>query len=288
MLGNLAGVLFDGIAYGSLLFIISIGLSVTMGLMNFVNLAHGAFAMVGGYACVLLMTRAGVPFLLTLPVAFVVAAAAGIVLERTLYQRLYKAAHLDQVMFSIGLVFMAVAATTWLFGPSQQPVRLPEYLRGQVRVLGLDVGAYRLFLIGVVAALTVALQLLLVRTRFGAQVRASVDNAIAAAGLGINVNRVFGVTFAVGSGLAGLGGALGVDVLGLDPTFPLKYMVYFLLVVAIGGAGTIKGGLVAAMVLGICDVAGKYYVPQVGGFIIYFLMVALMIAFPAGLYGRRA
>ena len=150
MIGNLAGVLFDGIAYGSLLFIISIGLSVTMGLMNFVNLAHGAFAMVGGYACVLLMTRAGVPFLATLPVAFVVAAVAGIVLERTLYQRLYKATHLDQVMFSIGLVFMSVAATTYFFGPSQQPVRLPDFLRGQVRVLGLDVGAYRLFLIGMV------------------------------------------------------------------------------------------------------------------------------------------
>jgi len=288
MLGNLAGVLFDGIAYGSLLFIISIGLSVTMGLMNFVNLAHGAFAMVGGYACVLLMSRAGVPFLATLPVAFVVAAAAGIVLERTLYQRLYKATHLDQVMFSIGLVFMAVAATTYFFGPSQQPVRLPDFLRGQVRVLGLDVGAYRLFLIGVVIVATIVLHLLLVRTRFGAQVRASVDNAVASAGLGINVNRVFGVTFALGSGLAGLGGGLGIDVLGLDPTFPLKYMVYFLLVVAIGGAGTIKGGLVAALILGICDVAGKYYVPQVGSFIIYFLMVALMMLFPAGLYGRRA
>jgi len=287
MLGNLAGVLFDGVAYGSLLFIISIGLSVTMGLMNFVNLAHGAFAMVGGYACVLLMSRAGVPFLATLPVAFIVAAAAGIVLERTLYQRLYKATHLDQVMFSIGLVFMAVAATTFFFGPSQQPVRLPDFLRGQVRVLGLDVGAYRLFLIGTVIVATIALHLMLVRTRFGAQVRASVDNAVASAGLGINVNRVFGVTFALGSGLAGLGGGLGIDVLGLDPTFPLKYMVYFLLVVAIGGAGTIKGGLVAAMILGICDVAGKYYVPQIGSFIIYFLMVALMIAFPAGIYGRR-
>jgi branched-chain amino acid transport system permease protein len=287
LIGNLAGVLFDGVAYGSLLFIISIGLSVTMGLMNFVNLAHGAFAMVGGYACVLLMTRAGLPFLATLPVAFLVAAAAGIVLERTLYQRLYKATHLDQVMFSIGLVFMSVAAATWFFGPSQQPVRLPDFLRGQVRVLGLDVGTYRLFLIGMVAVVTIALHFMLVRTRFGAQVRASVDNAVAAAGLGINVNRVFGVTFALGSGLAGLGGGLGIDVLGLDPTFPLKYMVYFLLVVAIGGAGTIKGGLVAAMILGVCDVAGKYYVPQIGSFIIYFLMVALMIAFPAGLYGRR-
>ncbi|HEX4882648.1 MAG TPA: branched-chain amino acid ABC transporter permease [Casimicrobiaceae bacterium] len=288
MLGNLAGVLFDGIAYGSLLFVISIGLSVTMGLMNFVNLAHGAFAMVGGYACVVLMSRAGVPFLATLPVAFVVAAVAGVVLERTLYQRLYAAPHLDQVMFSIGLVFMAVAATTFFFGPSQQPVRLPDVLRGQVQVAGLGLGAYRLFLIGVVAVITLALHLLMTRTRFGAQVRASVNNAVAAAGLGINVNRVFGVTFALGSGLAGLGGGLGIDVLGLDPTFPLKYMVYFLLVVAIGGAGTIKGGLVAALILGICDVAGKYYVPQIGSFIIYFLMVVLMIAFPAGLYGRRA
>jgi len=135
-MSNLAGVLFDGVAYGSLLFIISIGLSVTMGLMNFVNLAHGTFAMVGGYVCVLLMTRAGVPFLATLPAAFIVAAAAGIVLERTLYQRLYKATHLDQVMFSIGIVFMSVAATTYFFGPSQQPVRLPGFLRGQVGVLG--------------------------------------------------------------------------------------------------------------------------------------------------------
>jgi len=288
MFGNLAGVLFDGIAYGSLLFIISIGLSVTMGLMNFINLAHGAFAMLGGYACVLLMSRAGVPFLAALPVAFVVSAAAGILLERTLYRRLYDAPHLEQVMFSIGIVFMAVAAATWLFGPSQQPVRLPDFLRGQVHVLGLDLGAYRVFLIAAVVVATLALHLLLVRTRFGAQVRASVDNAVASAGLGIDVDRVFGVTFALGSGLAGLGGGLGIDVLGLDPTFPLKYMVYFLLVVAIGGAGTIKGGLVAAMILGICDVAGKYYVPQVGSFIIYFLMVALMMLFPAGLYGRRA
>jgi len=261
---------------------------VTMGMMNFVNLEHGAFAMLGGYACVMLMTRAGVPFLATLPVAFLVPAIAGIVLERSLYQRLYKASHLDQVMFSIGLVFMSVAVATYFFGPSQQPVRLPDWLRGQVHLLGLDLGAYRLFLIGVVIAITIVLTLLLVKTRFGALVRASVDNAVAAAGLGIDVNRVFGVTFALGSGLAGLGGGLGIDVLGLDPTFPLKYMVYFLLVVAIGGAGTIKGGLVAAMILGVCDVAGKYYVPQIGSFIIYFLMVALMILFPAGLYGRRA
>jgi branched-chain amino acid transport system permease protein len=287
VIGNIIGVLFDGIAYGSLLFIIAVGLSVTLGLMNFVNLAHGAFAMLGGYVCVLLMTRAGVPFLASLPVAFVVSAVVGIVLERTLYQRLYRASHLDQVLFSIGLVFMSIAVTTYFFGASQQPVTLPSYLRGQVHFLGLDFGVYRVFLIVVVAALTILLQYIIERTRFGSQVRASVDNATAAAGLGINVNRVFALTFALGSGLAGLGGGLGIDVLGLDPTFPLKYMVYFLLVVSVGGTGTIKGPLIAALILGVFDVAGKYYLPQVGGFVIYALMVVLLILFPAGLYGRR-
>ena len=287
MIGNIVGVVFDGLAYGSLLFIIAVGLSVTLGLMNFINLAHGAFAMVGGYVCVLMMTRLGAPFLLTLPVAFIVAALVGVVLERTLYQRLYRSSHLDQVLFSIGLVFMSIAIATYFFGASQQPVSLPSYLRGQVRFLGIDFGVYRIFLIVVVAALTVALQYVIERTRFGSQVRASVDNATAAAGLGINVNRVFALTFALGSGLAGLGGGLGIDVLGLDPTFPLKYMVYFLLVVSVGGTGTIKGPLIAALILGVFDVAGKYFLPEIGGFVIYALMVVLLILFPAGLYGRR-
>src|SRR5207248_3176202 len=167
VLGNLVGVLFDGIAYGSLLFIISIGLSVTMGLMNFVNLAHGAFAMLGGYASVMVMSRLGVPFLLSLPIAFVVSALAGMVLERTLYRRLYRATHLDQVLFSIGLVFMCIAAATFFFGPQQQPVQLPQMLRGQVHILGLDLGAYRLFLILVVVIITGALTWLIERTRFG-------------------------------------------------------------------------------------------------------------------------
>lgn len=288
MIASFLGVLFDGLAYGCLLFLISVGLSVTMGLMNFVNLAHGAFAMFGGYVAVVLMTRAGVPFLATLPLAFVGAAAVGWVLERTLYRRLYRASHLDQVLFSIGLTFMAIAGATYVFGPGQQPVELPAFLLGQVRVAGLDLGAYRLFLIGVVVVITAALGWLVARTRFGAQVRAAVDNQQAARGLGINVERVFSLTFALGSGLAGLGGGLGIDVLGLDPSFPLKYMVYFLLVVAVGGAGTIRGPLVAALLLGVADVAGKYYVPAVGAFVIYALMVLLLVLFPAGLYGRRA
>jgi branched-chain amino acid transport system permease protein len=288
MLGNFAGVLFDGIAYGSLLFLISVGLSVTMGMMNFINLAHGAFAMLGGYVSVTVLSRFGVPFLASLPLAFIASALVGLVLERLLYRRLYKASHLDQVLFSIGLTFMAVAGATYIYGPTQQPVLLPDWLRGQVSLLGLDVGAYRLFLIGVVVVVTIALGLLIERTRFGAQIRASVDNQTASAGLGINVSLVFSLTFALGSGLAGLGGGLGIDVLGLDPTFPVKYMVYFLLVVAVGGAGTIKGPLLAAVILGVFDVAGKYYVPEVGAFVIYALMVVLLILFPAGLMRRKA
>ncbi|MGZ6142098.1 MAG: branched-chain amino acid ABC transporter permease [Myxococcales bacterium] len=287
MVKSLIGILFDGLAYGSLLFLISNGLSVTMGLMNFVNLAHGAFAMLGGYACVALM-RQGMPFLLALPAAFVTTALAGAILERTLYRRLYRAPHLDQVLFSIGLTFMAVAAATWGFGPGQQPVALPRGLLGQVRLLGVDFGRYRLFLVALVVVITATLELLIERTRFGSQVRASVDNQAAAAGLGIDVGRVFSVTFALGTGLAGLGGALGIDLLGLDPTFALKYLVYFLLAVVVGGAGSIKGTAVAALMLGVADVAGKYYVPQAGAFIIYALMVVLLILFPRGLYGRRA
>lgn len=287
MIVNFIGVMFDGIAYGALLFLISVGLSVTMGMMNFINLAHGAFAMLGGYVCVTILNQLGLPFLASLPVAFLASALVGLVLERSLYRRLYKASHLDQVLFSIGLTFMAVAGATYVWGPTQQPVHLPDWLRGQISLLGLDVGAYRVFLIGVVVLVTAALGLLIERTRFGAQIRASVDNQVAAAGLGINVSRVFSLTFALGSGLAGLGGGLGIDVLGLDPTFPIKYMVYFLLVVAVGGAGTIKGPLLAAVILGIFDVAGKYYVPEIGAFVIYGLMVLLLILFPAGLMRRR-
>jgi len=282
------GVLFDGIAYGSLLFLVSVGLSVTMGLMNFVNLAHGAFAMAGGFACVVAMNRYGVPFLATLPIAFAGGALAGAILERVLYRRLYRASSLDQVLFSIGLTFMAVAAATWAFGSSQQLVRIPEFLRGQVRFAGVDFGVYRLFLVAMVAAITAVLGLLVARTRFGAQVRAAVDDVQAARGLGIDVDRIFAVTFALGSGLAALGGALGIEVLGLDASFAFKFLVYFLIVVVVGGAGTVRGPLVAALLLGVIDVAGKYYVPQVGAFAIYAAMIVLLLFFPAGLYGRRA
>jgi branched-chain amino acid transport system permease protein len=288
MMASLFGIVFDGLAYGSLLFLISVGLSVTLGLMNVVNLAHGAFAMFGGYTSVWLMTRWEVPFLWTLPLCFIALASVGALAERLLYRRLYGRSHLDQVLLTIGLSFMSVAAATYYWGPSQQAVVLPELLRGQVSLFGVALGAYRLFLVALVVLLTLCLGYLVERTRFGAQLRASVDNQRVSAGLGIPVDRIFCVTFALGSGLSGLGGALGIDVLGLEPTFALQYLVYFLLVVTVAGAGSLRGTALASLLLGVCDVAGKYYLPQFGAFIIYALMIVLLIVFPAGLYGRRA
>jgi branched-chain amino acid transport system permease protein len=278
--------LFDGIAYGMLLFVLAVGLAVTLGLMNFVNLAHGAFAMAGGYITVLLMNRLGVPFLACLPLAFAGSALLGAVLEPLLYRRMYAKPHLDQVLFSIGLVFIAVTAVDYALGSMQQNIRLPAWLQGRFDIDWVGIGKYRLFIIVVCAVLTLALQWVLARTRFGSQLRAAVDDRRVAGGLGLNVDRIFLLTFAVGSGLAGLGGALGAEVLGLDPSFPLKFMIYFLIVCAVGGTTTITGPLVAALLLGIADVAGKYYLPKLGAFIVYTLMIVILMLRPQGLFAR--
>jgi branched-chain amino acid transport system permease protein len=279
-------ILFDGIAYGMLLFLLASGLAVTLGLMNFVNLAHGAFAMAGGYVCAVLVNRLGVPFFAGLPLAFLVSAAIGFVLERLLYRHLYNRPHLDQVLFTVGLVFMSIAAADYVMGSSQMFINLPAALQGQIDVFGVGVGRYRLMIIDICGLLTIGLQLTLSRTRFGSRLRAAVDDPRAAVGLGINVPWVFALTFAFGSGLAGLGGALGAEILGLDPHFPLKFALYFLIVVAVGGASSITGPFLASLLLGIGDVAGKYYVPKLGAFVIYTIMIVLLILRPNGLFGR--
>jgi len=278
-------ILFDGIAYGMLLFVLAAGLSITLGLMNFINLAHGAFAMAGGYCTVILVNRLGVPFALGLPLAFVVTAAIGAVFERALYVHVYARSHLDQVLFTIGLVFMSVAAVDYVMGSSQQFVTIPQALQGQFNVFGIGMSKYRLLICGL---LTVGLQLAISKTRFGSRLRAAVDDRRVARGLGINVGAVFAMTFAFGSGLAGLGGALGAEILGLDPTFPLKYMIYFLIVVAVGGTSSIIGPFLASILLGIADVAGKYYAPKLGAFVIYTIMIVVLIWRPQGLFARSA
>jgi branched-chain amino acid transport system permease protein len=287
MLSSAAGVLFDGFAYGMLLFLLSVGLSVTLGMMNFVNLAHCSFAMVGGYVTVSLAGKFGWPFLATLPVAFIAAAVASMVLERTLYRRLYRASDLDQCLFTIGIVFISVAAYAWFYTTEQQSVQVPDWLQGAQHVGGMTFAKYRVFLIVVGLLVTGLLVFFLEKTRFGAQVRAAVDNQRMARGLGIDVDRAFMFTFALGGGLAGLGGALSIQVVGIDPTFALAFLVYVLIVVAVGGLGSIGGSFAAAIVLGISDMAGKYYFPWLGAFLIYLVMVALLMWRPAGLFGKR-
>ncbi len=281
-------ILFDGVAYGMLLFVLAIGLCVTLGLMNFINLAHGAFAMAGGYLTIVMMNRYGVSFYWGLPAAFVFSAILGAVLERTLYVHLYTKSHLDQVLFSIGLVFMATAVVDYFMGANQQTINLPPSLEGRVNFLGASIGVYRIFTIVLCGLLTIGLQFVLAKTRFGSRLRAAVDDGRVARGMGIDVTRIFALTFAVGSGLAGLGGALSTGIISMDPTFPLKYMIYFLIVISVGGTTTITGPFFASLLLGVADVAGKYYVPAVGGFIIYTIMVAVLILRPQGLFTKAS
>jgi branched-chain amino acid transport system permease protein len=287
MFGPIIGILYDGFAYGMLLFLLSVGLSVTLGMMNFVNLAHGAFAMLGGFVTVSLVNKLGWPFLLTLPASFLAAAIVSVVLERTLYRRLYGKSDLDQCLLTIGIVFVFIASAAYLFGTVQQPLRLPDWLRGSFNIGQQSFGIYRLFLIVVALALTGLLVATLEFTRFGAQVRAAVDNQRMARGLGIDVDRVFALTFALGCGLAGLGGSLAIEIVGLDHAFALNYLIYVLIVVAVGGLGSIGGSFAAATLLGISDMAGKYYFPQLGAFLIYLIMVGLLMWRPTGLFGKR-
>jgi branched-chain amino acid transport system permease protein len=287
VISQLAIVLFDGFAFGMLLFVLSVGLSVTLGLMNFINLAHGAFGMLGGYVAVMAMRGLGLPFLAALPAAFLAAAAISVLLERTLFRRLYRAGELNQVLFTIGVVFVATATATYAFGTVQQVIQLPGWLRGSIEVAGLRLGAYRIFIIAVALAVTALLVFGLERTRLGARIRAAVDNQRVAQGLGLDVEKIFAVTFALGSGLAGLGGALAIEIVGLDPSFGFHYLVYVLIVVSVGGLGSVAGSFFGAALLGICDVAGKYFVPEIGSFLIYLLLVAILFVRPLGLFGRR-
>jgi branched-chain amino acid transport system permease protein len=285
---DLASILLGGLASGMVLFVVSVGLSVTLGLMGFVNLAHGGFAMLGGYALVLAMRHWGLPFLAALALAFAAVAALAVLLERTLYARLYRASELDQVLFTIGLVFVMIAAVTLAIGPESQAVVLPEWLRGQTDLGFLSYRSYSLALIAFGTALVLALWLGFERTRIGAQIRAAVDNRRMAESLGVDVGRLFTLAFALGSGLAAVGGALGAEILGLDPQYPLRYLAYFLIVVALGGLGRVSGVFFASLGVGVLDFVLKFSFPQGGTMFIYALTLAFLLVRPQGLFGKRA
>jgi len=284
---DLISILLGGLTSGMVLFIVSVGLSVTMGLMGFVNLAHGGFAMLGGYVIVLSMDKWGVPFLPAIAIGFAAVAAMSILLERLFYARLYRATELDQVLFTIGLVFVMISSVTLVVGPETQTLRLPDWLRGQTDLGFIKYRSYSLAIIAAGTALVLALWLGFERTRFGAKIRAAVDNRRMAESVGVDVGRLFTVTFAVGSGLAAIGGGLGAEILGLDPQYPLRYLVYFLIVVAVGGLGRVTGVFFAALLIGLLDFVLKIEFPKGGALFIYALTLGLLLWRPQGLFGRR-
>lgn len=279
----LVSLAFYGTAYGMILYLLAVGLSVTLGLMRFVNLAHGVFAMTGGYLTVTGMSRLGFSFVPGMIVAVAVVAAFGIVLERALCRRLYSAPILEQVLFSIGLIFISIAIARYFFGPLAQPIELPAWLSGRVDI-GIGVfPAYRVFLIGVGTTLALAIWGGLERSRLGASVRAAVDNRRMAESVGINVNRVFTICFGLGSGLAALGGSLGADLLPIYPGYPNDYLVYFLIVVAVAGLGNIRGAFFVALAFGVVDTLIRYFLPDLGRILIFLLVMAVLYCKPHGL-----
>ncbi len=286
LLSALVSILYHGVAYAMILYVVSVGLSVTMGLMGFANLAHGVFAMMGGYLTVTAMTQLGLPFGAALLLAIVAVSILGVVLERTLYAKLYTAGEIEQVLFTIGLIFMAIAAAKFFWGPLPQHIALPGFLYGEVELMGRSFPNYRTFVIVVGCAIFGGLWYLIDRTNFGAQIRASVDNRRMAKSVGINTDRLFSLAFALGSGLAALGGGLGAELLAIHPAYAIEHLVYFLIVVSVGGLGSVRGPFMAALLLGVSDTACKYLVPELGAVFIYLALFIILLWRPSGLFGR--
>ncbi|MBL0420041.1 branched-chain amino acid ABC transporter permease [Ramlibacter sp. AW1] len=287
-LSTLIALGINGLVYGAILFLLSVGLTVTLGLMRMLNLAHCAFAMVGGYFAWALSARGGLSFYAAVPLAVLGTVALGYVLERTVYQWVYRATELGQVLITIGLTFVAIALINLAFGGLMQQVAVPPALSGQMQVGPATVPVYRIFLLGVSGLVALALWLGLERTGFGARLRATVDNKRMASCVGIHVERLLSITFALGCGLAALGGALGSQILPLEPFYGLKHLILVLIVVAVGGLGSLQGSAIAAVGLGIIDTLGRYYLPEIGGFLLYGLVLVLLLIRPQGLMGRAA
>jgi branched-chain amino acid transport system permease protein len=282
----LLSILLTGTAYAMVLYIISVGLSITMGLLGIANLAHGAFAMAGGYLLITLLNRFSVPFGLALVLAAAIVAAGSVVLERVLYARVYKAGEFDQVLLSMGLIFVASAVAQYLYGPIPQTVAVPAALTGKIDLGLRTFPLYRIFLIATGIAIFVTLLLVIERTNIGMRIRATVDNRAMAEAVGIDTRTLFSVVFAAGSALAAIGGSLGGDMIAITPGYPLENLAYFLIVVSIGGLGTVSGPFVAALLLGIGDSACKIVAPQFGAFFIYLSLFGFLLLRPGGLLNR--
>ena len=278
-----ASILFDGFAYGMLLFTITVGLSITMGVLQFTNLAHGAFAMFGGYLAVVLVNSLSLNFILAILVVFLLIGLLGFIAERLIFRHFYTATPLRQVLLTIGIVFMSVAVMRYVFGPLSVGVAIPAALETTHQIGGVSIPAYRMMLLAFGLTLGIVLWVFIDRTLIGAKLRAAVSNRNMAEAVGIDVPFLFAVVFSIGAGLAGVGGALSVEVLGLTPTYAFDYLSLVLLVVIVGGLGSIRGAFVGSLFIGVIDNAGKFLFPEVGAFLLYLITFAILLWRPQGL-----
>ena len=283
---TLASIAIDAFAYGTILFIISIGLSVTLGLMRVVNLAHGAFAMIGGYLASYGVTELRLHYFVAMILAIVLTILIAIPAERFLYRKIYGAPELTQVLMTIGITFLVIGVTNYVAGPTLKTIPLPDFLTGSVDIGFRALPKQRLFLIVIGMVVASGLWFLIEKTNFGIKLRAAVDNANMAQALGIRTQIIYAVSFAIAIGLAAMGGIIGSELLPLDPYYALRYMVVFLVVVSIGGAGSIPGALFSSLLLGVIDTTGRYIAPEFGEFFFYFAVIFIVTLFPRGLAGR--
>jgi branched-chain amino acid transport system permease protein len=278
----------DAVSYGMVLFIISIGLSIMMGLMRVVNLAHGAFAMIGGYLASYALKSVGVSYPLAIVLAFLGTIAISIPVEFLLYRRIYRRSdELTQILLTIGIAFVIIGVANFVFGPTSKSIPLPPALSGPFDLGFRMIPTHRLFVVACGLCTAGLLWLLIDRTEFGIRLRAAVDNGDMAEALGIRTQVIFSATFALAVGLAAFGGVVGAELLPIEPFYALRYMVTFLVVVSVGGAGSIVGALSASVLLGLADTTGKYLAPEYGEFFFYLAVILVVFMFPNGLLGRK-
>lgn len=278
----------DALAYGMVLFTISIGLSIMMGLMRVINLAHGAFAMIGGYLASYASSSFQIGYVGSILIGVCGTVLVAMPMERFLFRRVYSGSEaLPQILLSIGVTFVVLGLVNFIFGPTLKTIPLPQLISGPIDLGFRVIPAHRLFVIvcGLLTAL--GLWLLIEKTNFGILLRASVDNSSMAAALGVRTERVYALTFALAAALGAFGGVIGAEVLPIEPYYALRYMVTFLVVVSVGGAGSIPGALFASLALGLADTTSKYFVPNFGEFFFYLTVIFIVVAFPNGLGAKR-
>lgn len=275
----------NGLAYGVLLFLLSVGLTLIFGMLDVVNLAHGSFYMLGAYAGLAIIGATG-NFWLALVAAPFLVGAIGILIERTCLRGLYARGPLDQVLLTFGFIYLFDDVVKWIWGARIRSIPPPALFGGSVSLGGGMYPSYRLFVIVFGLLMAVGLWLLIERTRLGSIIRAGVFDSEMAGGLGINTDRLFTLVFGFGIALAGLSGVIAGPVQSAYPGMGVEILIRTLIVVVVGGLGSLKGSLVGSLIIGQAETFGKAWIPDAAMLIIYVVMAIVLLARPQGLFGR--